>query len=134
MKFEIINVRDRENIDTTKTIQKKIKVRVTAPKRQFATDQCLSFTDEQKVVDFLSENGYTFDSWQCLKAGSVNNFTKEENRSKDWTFVLIKNKPPVVKTVKKKVEKIVSEDEPVKQTTTRTTRKRTGVRQQKKKD
>ena len=134
MKFEIINVRDRENVDTTKTIQKKIKVRVTAPKRQFATDQCLSFTDEQKVVDFLSENGYTFDSWQCLKAESVNNFTKKENRSKDWTFVLIKNKPPVAKTVKRKVEKVDNIDEPVEQETKKPTRRRTSIRQQKKKD
>ncbi|OUW11005.1 MAG: hypothetical protein CBD26_03695 [Candidatus Pelagibacter sp. TMED166] len=134
MKFEIINVRDRENVDTTKTTQKKIKVRVTAPKRQFATDKCLSFTDEEKVVDFLSFNGYTFDSWQCLKAESVNNFTKEENRSKDWTFVLIKNKPPAAKTVKRKVEKVENIDGPVEQETAKPTRRRTSIRQQKKKD
>ena len=83
MHFEILreqNLKDENRV--------KLKIKVEAPLRKTADVPYIVFNDQQKVVDFIIEKGYTFDRWTCLKAGTVHNRGDESSRVKTWSFSL----------------------------------------------
>lgn len=131
MHFEILreqNLKDENRV--------KLKIKVEAPLRKTADVPYIVFNDQQKVVDFIIEKGYTFDRWTCLKAETVHNRGDESSRVKTWSFslerfpkVTVQEKPKIisdnaaVSEKKEEIKNATSNKAAKRKTTTRRTRR-----------
>lgn len=110
----------------------KLKIKVEAPFRKTPDVPCIVFNDQQKVVDFIIESGYTFDRWKCLKAETVHNRGDESSRTKVWSFsledIVVKTKEQEPKTVSKNIAAKEKKEEITNATSDKAAKRKTTTR------